>query len=1335
MAIFVIAVIKERGKDIGYRVLEDTSGDMKEVSAANMYALLERGQVKLANVGLIDGKLTGTNGSLSRYPVINRNGKLMGTASPLIVLNAIGDKGFRVCDYKGSIAKYVTANVVEYSKRKTGGIANGKVVSKNGVEFISSIEGSYRVEPLAGTPEKQEAKQPEQKPAEVKQPETTRQEVKQPEPQKQAPSEVVDTVPVEVKEKIEKMKQHPEYYRSFAKDVVNTIEKYKKCSDKQREVIDRQYDKWFGSGAGAAVNVVPKGQESETDKIIEEAKKKKPYKLPDAPVTTDGYKLLYKILKDGAYITGIDNSKYIGEIVIPPSIDGHMISGIAPGAFMKSTITGVRSLAKLSNIGESAFADCMQLKYLDLRNSTAGFVPRKMCYGDARLEYVALWPGVTKIHEMAFAKCGELSELDFSIPANLSEISAKAFNYCFALEKVNNRPTIVRLGQGAFEGCIGLRQYNFEGLQSIGARAFRWTGFEQVTIPGSVRDIGNSAFMNCYKLERADIEEGVVSCGETCFYKLTSSRYMNNLEYELVKKMLDGHTVNEQEFWSQVKVVSTPKSLLNMANHAFEGVEAVEVWTGSNAESYCKAFNNKIIYKDAVNYENSTATRVASGLIDVDIIAVLDQRIHAGEAGGTKKDIEIPVNLPCNIEMTESLCSKFNIPYTAPTGSRPGTKFLGALKYLMRVSELYAVPMQGATYRLAPTLDIECEEIYKKDSNCIYKITFRTKDLYDSGSFIVVIKDGYLVYITDCNIYTDIKMSSYEFDDDYLPIEHLHSGDTIGRVFCIAGRTTYNDGTKPQEFGLDLLNKFEAHSIRITESIQNKIRYIPALGKALYLIDDRKYDSKGEIDKNTPDCLKVKKIMDEEEFFESLGKSKNGLKSDKDYFEDLKNASPSYVRQRLATIGVVAEERISHMYTAANKVREITRQLGRYPKANELDLGTLESIMKSYLAVEQKPEWFNSVNKKTLNKLNEYSVGGLEITEFRSNQVVKFMNPYMSGKKGAYVFSIRKNRSMQMKVYASVHTLDDIIKMFADMGMTDDERDFQQNGFPELIRDASTFEAVPLKLFYDFYDLLYSKNGWSVSEYSKYGYSVADGFFFKLSMYRPTGVFYIVAKTYANEKRRTPDGMVTQHVEQKVIPLFKVGDMDRALLVAATTNSKASKSQLLELMLHSANAISNLVGGGRTSRASGIGSSPKKSLEAFNNIIKARELAIAGESNVDAYVPFIGNRLVYMIGTTAKGAVLTEEEISKAQLNYDILEEIDNIEVPEEVVEESEEVIDELLGDDEDEEYDFEYEGAGEEEEAGPEEQEADEEQDEGGDEFEDWDADIEFDDSAFIMD
>lgn len=156
MKIFIIAQLVNGKNLLGYRMLDvDANNQVNDFPLATIKAVLSKPETAniIQNAKLVNGEIVGTNGQLSRYAKVNQNGLVVGQ-SPLVVLNKIDDVGYTVADFKGTVKKMKNSDVVEYAKNQ--GIANGKVIIQDNVEYISSISDSY--EQIKLTPSKVGAK-------------------------------------------------------------------------------------------------------------------------------------------------------------------------------------------------------------------------------------------------------------------------------------------------------------------------------------------------------------------------------------------------------------------------------------------------------------------------------------------------------------------------------------------------------------------------------------------------------------------------------------------------------------------------------------------------------------------------------------------------------------------------------------------------------------------------------------------------------------------------------------------------------------------------------------------------------------------------------------------------------------------------------------------------------------------------------------------------------------------------------------------------------------------------------------------------------------------------
>lgn len=145
MKVFIIAQIMDNKKVVGYRLLDvEDHNKIKDCNIQTIKKVLStsKDESLIKNAALVNGEIVGTNGQLSRYPKITTRGQLVNVnESPLIVINKIENLGYTVSDFKGTVIKMKTSDVVNYAKNQ--GIANGKVVVQDNVEYISSISDTY----------------------------------------------------------------------------------------------------------------------------------------------------------------------------------------------------------------------------------------------------------------------------------------------------------------------------------------------------------------------------------------------------------------------------------------------------------------------------------------------------------------------------------------------------------------------------------------------------------------------------------------------------------------------------------------------------------------------------------------------------------------------------------------------------------------------------------------------------------------------------------------------------------------------------------------------------------------------------------------------------------------------------------------------------------------------------------------------------------------------------------------------------------------------------------------------------------------------------------------
>lgn len=139
---YVVAVVKnEADEAVAYRVLDIEKRACKAVSKEAVLRASIQNPKAFMNVTAEGKELVGTNGSLSRYAVVSMKNELVSKSAPVVVLARLGNEGFVLSDYAGNMTKIKSDEAVGYATKF--GIANGKIVERDGKKLISAINGEY----------------------------------------------------------------------------------------------------------------------------------------------------------------------------------------------------------------------------------------------------------------------------------------------------------------------------------------------------------------------------------------------------------------------------------------------------------------------------------------------------------------------------------------------------------------------------------------------------------------------------------------------------------------------------------------------------------------------------------------------------------------------------------------------------------------------------------------------------------------------------------------------------------------------------------------------------------------------------------------------------------------------------------------------------------------------------------------------------------------------------------------------------------------------------------------------------------------------------------------
>ena len=139
---------------------------------------------------------------------------------------------------------------------------------------------------------------------------------------------------------------------------------------------------------------------------------------------------------DGNFIITDCAEDASGSLVIPNSIEGRLVIGIAA----------------------YAFSDCKSLTHISIPNGVT-HISSHAFFGCTSLHSITIPDTVTSFDNNAFSNCVNLGSI--TIPNSVTQIGEAAFNECISLRSVTIPKSVNSIGTGAFNGCDKLRVISF----------------------------------------------------------------------------------------------------------------------------------------------------------------------------------------------------------------------------------------------------------------------------------------------------------------------------------------------------------------------------------------------------------------------------------------------------------------------------------------------------------------------------------------------------------------------------------------------------------------------------------------------------------------------------------------------------------------------------------------------------------------------------------------------------------------------------------------------------------------------------------------------------------
>lgn len=262
--------------------------------------------------------------------------------------------------------------------------------------------------------------------------------------------------------------------------------------------------------------------------------------------------------------TGVDTAtitSYSGSatnLTIPSKLNGMKITQIDFNAFSgNKKLTKVTIPDTVTTIGNSAFEDCTSLASVDIPSSVTGigmaaFDNTKILNNQSKAsaQYIGKWL-ISADTESLSVKVGTVGIADYAcffnenlttlkLPSGLKYIGICSFGLCTNLSSANIPATVEKIGVVAFDGSE-IAQYQLDnsdiayidkwvvaandevrsadiaaGTVGIADYVFSDTSLDKVTLPSSLKYIGECAFMRC-GLWTVTVPAGVIDIGMGAF--------------------------------------------------------------------------------------------------------------------------------------------------------------------------------------------------------------------------------------------------------------------------------------------------------------------------------------------------------------------------------------------------------------------------------------------------------------------------------------------------------------------------------------------------------------------------------------------------------------------------------------------------------------------------------------------------------------------------------------------------------------------------------------------------------------------------------------------------
>ena len=396
---------------------------------------------------------------------------------------------------------------------------------------------------------------------------------------------------------------------------------------------------------------------------------------------------------DGEYVYGLNTDKtvllaYIGEggdVTIPETVktignyafafDQSITSVTIPNgvetigdyAFFKCyNLNLITVPSSVETIGDYAFCECFNLKSLTIPSSVESIGE----WAFSGVKYVINNSSCTDENNWGAVAVNGERDGDFVYESNTNKTVLLA--YIGSDSEITIPESVRVIGEWAFMSCTSLTSVTIpEGVTVIGEGAFEYcNSLTSVTIPESVTSIGDRTFYGCESLTSVTIPGSVESIGEYAFYKCKS------LVSVTIPESVE--TIGEWAFGycSNLESINIPLSVTTIGNNPFSYCSKIESITipegvttiGEYEFAYLTGMKSVTIPHGVTTLCNDAfygCTSLTTVTIPESVTSIGQQVFSSNGSGGSIKEVYCSAN-PEALDRIDNLPRDGKITYHVP---------------------------------------------------------------------------------------------------------------------------------------------------------------------------------------------------------------------------------------------------------------------------------------------------------------------------------------------------------------------------------------------------------------------------------------------------------------------------------------------------------------------------------------------------------------------------------------------------------------------------------------------------------------------------------------------